>query len=260
VNHEEAHRNREQAKTRVDCAAASGFLSESPARQCAARACGHLDNHQSRVFRSISGNWTRHLGFQTGAGTEYTGFIQNIQTIADDGRTLYTISYQNRFPRVPQLQRILDKNSRGADSECVTPPNQPLSPTAAPPGQTSPSPVARQPGNSLALDAIFKPQSVAVIGATDREGSVGCTALVNLTTAGFRCKVYAVNPKRSEVMGVASFPSIGAVPQQIDLAVIVTPAATVPGVIGECIAAGVKGAVIISAGFREHGAEGRALE
>lgn len=78
--------------------------------------------------------------------------------------------------------------------------------------------------------------------------------------SSFRGKIYPVNPHRSQILGLPAYPSIGEIPEKIDLAVIVTPAATVPGIVGECIAADTKGAVVISAGFREHGAEGQALE
>lgn len=111
-----------------------------------------------------------------------------------------------------------------------------------------------------ALDRLFSPKSVAVIGATDREGSVGCTLLENLRTAAFHGKVYAVNPKRTEVLGLPAYAKISDVPEKIDLAMVVTPAPTVPGLIGECVDAGVHSAVVISAGFKERGAEGAALE
>ena len=110
------------------------------------------------------------------------------------------------------------------------------------------------------LDAIFQPRSVAVIGATDREGSVGRATLANLINSSFQGKIYPVNPHLPAVLGRRTYSRIGEIPETVDLAVIVTPAATVPGIVGECIAAGVQGAVVISAGFREHGAEGQALE
>ena len=112
----------------------------------------------------------------------------------------------------------------------------------------------------LSLDAIFRPRSVAVIGATERPGSVGRTTLVNLTASSFAGAIYPVNPEHPEILGKRAYRSIAEVPGPVDLAVIVTPAATVPGVIGECIDAGVRSAVVISAGFRERGAEGKALE
>src|ERR1700687_1531870 len=111
-----------------------------------------------------------------------------------------------------------------------------------------------------ALDSFFSPKNVAVIGATEKSGSVGRTVLLNLSQGAFADKVYAVNPRHQEVCGVCAFPSIGDVPAAVDLAIVVTPAATVPGVIGECVDAGVRAAVVISAGFRERGAEGAELE
>ena len=110
------------------------------------------------------------------------------------------------------------------------------------------------------LDVFLRPPSVAGIGATDRVGSVGRTLLENLTSASFAGQIYPVNSKRSEVLGLQAYASIKALPARPDLAVIVTPAPTVPNLIAECAAAGVPGAVVISAGFREAGEEGRALE
>ncbi len=110
------------------------------------------------------------------------------------------------------------------------------------------------------LDAIFAPRSVAVIGATEKEDSVGRTLLWNLISNPFGGTVFPVNPKRNNVMGIRAYPSIGDVPEQVDLAVIVTPAPTVPGIIEECVQVGVKGSIIISAGFKEIGEEGRKLE
>lgn len=114
--------------------------------------------------------------------------------------------------------------------------------------------------NRSPLDAIFAPRSVAVVGATERLGSVGRTVLWNLISSPFGGTVFPVNPQRHSVLGIKAYPSIAAIPESIDLAVIATPAATVPDVIRECVDAGVKGAVIISAGFKEIGAEGVALE
>jgi len=110
------------------------------------------------------------------------------------------------------------------------------------------------------LDVFFQPRNVALIGATETAGSVGRSVLWNLIRSPFGGTVFPVNPKRLGVLGVKAYPRVGDVPDTVDLAVIATPASTVPGVIGECVAAGVKGAVIISAGFRETGAAGAALE
>lgn len=110
------------------------------------------------------------------------------------------------------------------------------------------------------LDRIFSPRSIALVGATDRRGSVGRTLLENLTNGGFAGAIYPVNPSRANVLGIEAYPSIHAVPEAVDMALIVTPAATTPDVIADCAAANVGGAVIISAGFRETGAAGAALE
>lgn len=110
------------------------------------------------------------------------------------------------------------------------------------------------------LDAIFAPKTVAVIGATEKAGSVGRTILRNLIDNPFGGTVFPVNPKRHSVLGIKAYPNIAQVPDRVDLAVVVTPAPTVPGIISECAEAGVKGAIIISAGFKEVGPEGVALE
>ena len=108
------------------------------------------------------------------------------------------------------------------------------------------------------LKAMLNPKVVALIGATESPDSVGRTLMENLVS--FDGVVYPIDPKRSSLLGVAAFPSIKAAPTAVDLALIVTPAVTVPGVVKECAEAGVKGAVILSAGFAECGAEGRKLE
>ncbi len=110
------------------------------------------------------------------------------------------------------------------------------------------------------LDVFFKPESVAVIGATENPGSVGRTLLWNLISTPFGGTVYPVNPKRASVLGIKAYPSIADVPEVVDLVVVITPAKTVPGVIRECVQAGVKGAIVISAGFKELGPQGAALE
>jgi acetyltransferase len=110
------------------------------------------------------------------------------------------------------------------------------------------------------LDPIFSPKVVAVIGATENKGSVGRTVFQNLGRGGFGGTVYPVNPKRSSVLCVKAYPSIAAVPEKVDLAVLTTPAATAPGLIRECAEAGVPAAVIISAGFKETGPAGVELE
>ena len=110
------------------------------------------------------------------------------------------------------------------------------------------------------LDPIFSPRSVAVIGATEREDSVGRTILWNLITNTFGGTIYPVNLKRKNVLGIKAYPTVFDVPDEIDLAVIVTPAPTVPVVIHQCVQKGVLGAIVISAGFKEIGEKGAALE
>ena len=106
----------------------------------------------------------------------------------------------------------------------------------------------------------MRPRSVAVIGATEKAGAAGRTVLWNLISSPFGGVVYPVNPKRQNILGIKAYPSLEHIPDQVDLAVIVTPAATVPGVIRECAEHGVKGAIVISAGFKEAGPSGVALE
>ena len=110
------------------------------------------------------------------------------------------------------------------------------------------------------LQPIFSPKTVAVIGATEKTGSVGRTVIWNLISSPFGGTVYPVNPKRDNILGIKAYTSIHDLPDPVDLAVIVTPAPTVPGIIAECVKAGVKGAIVISAGFKEVGAEGARLE
>lgn len=111
-----------------------------------------------------------------------------------------------------------------------------------------------------ALNAIFSPRNVAVIGATETPNSVGRTLMWNLISNPFGGAVFPVNIKRASVLGVKAYPDIAAVPEQVDLAIIVTPARTVPGIIAECVNEGVRGAIIISAGFKETGPLGAELE
>lgn len=119
---------------------------------------------------------------------------------------------------------------------------------------------ARQPHDRNQLDSFFKPRSVAVIGATEKIGHVGRAIFWNLISSTFGGTVYPVNPKRSAVLGIRAYSSVFAIPERVDLAVVVTPAESVPEVVGECANAGVAAAVIISAGFRETGSRGLELE
>jgi acetyltransferase len=110
------------------------------------------------------------------------------------------------------------------------------------------------------LDKIFRPNNVAVIGATEKEGSVGRTIMKNLITNPFGGTIFPVNPKRPNVLGIQAYKSILDIPFPIDLAIIVTPAFTVPAVIDQCVEKGVGGVIVISAGFKEVGEQGVELE
>ena len=128
----------------------------------------------------------------------------------------------------------------------------------------APSPVGKiytaSPPARGALEPLFRPRSVAVIGATDRLGTVGRTVISNLLESKFPIKVHAVNPGHDEVLKIKTHKRIGDIQGGVDLAIVVTPAQVVPQIIGECVDAGVKSAAVISAGFREQGHNGALLE
>ena len=110
------------------------------------------------------------------------------------------------------------------------------------------------------LKALFMPKTVAVIGATDRPGSVGRTLMWNLISHPFGGTIFPVNAKRKSVLGIKAYPSIKAISETVELAIIATPAPTVPSIIRECVDAGVDGTIVVSAGFKEIGEPGLALE
>jgi len=110
------------------------------------------------------------------------------------------------------------------------------------------------------LSPLFSPQSVAVIGASNRSRSVGGLVFANLLAGGYQGRLYAVNPKREQIQGHPAVASIEDVAARVDLAVIATPAATVPDIIEACGKHGVRAAVILSAGFSETGPRGATLQ
>jgi acetyltransferase len=112
-------------------------------------------------------------------------------------------------------------------------------------------PTQRTPVSIRNLDALFRPGSVAVIGASDREGSLGLLVMRNLLQGGFAGPVWPVNPRREFVAGVRAYSAVAALPGVADLAVVCTPAATVPGLIAELGRAGTRAAVVLSAGLGE---------
>lgn len=110
------------------------------------------------------------------------------------------------------------------------------------------------------LDSIFSPGSIAVIGASTEPKALGRQILENLLLYHFRGRLFPVNPKAKELLGLRCFPSILDIPDPIDLAVVVVPRTAAPAVLEECASKGVRGVVVITAGFREVGGEGEALE
>jgi acetyltransferase len=110
------------------------------------------------------------------------------------------------------------------------------------------------------LDAIFKPRSIAVVGTSRKDGTIGRQILHNLVAYGFNGPVYPVNPNAEYVNSIKCYPSVSSIPDHVDLVVIVVPKESVLAVIDECREKGVKGVVVISAGFKEIGEKGIKLE
>ena len=110
------------------------------------------------------------------------------------------------------------------------------------------------------LDPIFVPKSVAVIGASERLGSVGRSVLWNLLSSPFGGTVFPVNAKRPNVLGIKAYPSLKDLPDKVELVVVATPADTVPEIIAESVELGIPAAIVISAGFKEFGEHGKELE
>jgi acetyltransferase len=110
------------------------------------------------------------------------------------------------------------------------------------------------------LDSIFRPKRIALIGVSNDPKSVGGITLTNLVGAGYQGVVYPINPKREAVMGIPCYPDVKSLPKTPDLAVIMTAANVVPGIIKECGEAGINGIIIMSAGFKETGENGKTLE
>ena len=110
------------------------------------------------------------------------------------------------------------------------------------------------------LTSLFTPEKIALFGASDRENSVGGVVFKNLLNSGFEGQVFPINPKHETVQGEKAYPTLDTVGESIDLAVVATPAATIPAIVEACGEHGIKMMLILSAGFREIGEEGRRLE
>ncbi len=109
------------------------------------------------------------------------------------------------------------------------------------------------------LRGALAPRSVALVGASEREGALGRFVLQNLVNGGFKGEIYPVNPKYQQLLGLTCYPKLAELPQPPDLVVVVTPARTVPDLIDEAAAAGARAALVLSAGFAEVGAAGKQL-
>lgn len=110
------------------------------------------------------------------------------------------------------------------------------------------------------MKTLFEPDSIAVVGAARDEGKVGHAVMRNLVGSGFKGKVFPVNPKATEILGLKCYPTLASIPENVDMAIIVIPAAYVPKIIEEAGQKGVRSAIIITSGFKEAGKEGAALE
>mgnify|MGYP001819794526 CR=1 FL=1 len=114
--------------------------------------------------------------------------------------------------------------------------------------------------NTHYLTSLFTPNKIALFGASDRENSVGGVVFKNLLTAGFEGQIFAINPKHDTVQGEKAYASLAEIGEPVDLAVVATPASTIPAIVEACGEHGIKMMLILSAGFREIGEEGKKLE
>ncbi|NOR09933.1 MAG: GNAT family N-acetyltransferase, partial [Desulfovibrionaceae bacterium] len=110
------------------------------------------------------------------------------------------------------------------------------------------------------LDKIFRPESIAVIGASEKDGSIGSAHMRNLIQGGYQGKIFPVHPHYTRIHGLEVYPSLTKIEHNIDLAIIAIPIASVPQVIKECVEVGVGGTIIVSAGGRETGVQGLEIE
>ena len=110
------------------------------------------------------------------------------------------------------------------------------------------------------LNRFFTPKSVAIVGASEREESVGYRLLLNMLEAGFSGGLYPVNNKREQLLGLKAYPDLTSIPEELDLVVIATPAPSVPSIMRQCGEKSVTSVIIITAGFGELGVEGKRLE
>ncbi len=112
----------------------------------------------------------------------------------------------------------------------------------------------------MSLESFFNPKSVAIVGASSQKGKVGYEILKNMIDAGYEGKIFPINPKSETIEGLRCYADLAAVGQTPDLVIIIVPAKIVPAIMQQCVQVGVKSVVIITAGFKEVGKEGRELE
>ncbi len=110
------------------------------------------------------------------------------------------------------------------------------------------------------LHTLFEPGSIAIVGASETPNSIGVTLVRNMLDSGFKGKLFFVNPKHESVFGQKTYPTVDTIPQRLDIAVICTPAASVPDIVDACGRAGCRNAIIIAGGFAEAGPRGSSLE
>ncbi|MCF8011198.1 MAG: acetate--CoA ligase family protein [Clostridiales bacterium] len=110
------------------------------------------------------------------------------------------------------------------------------------------------------LESMFKPSAVAVVGASKKPGKIGYSIIRNLLDSGYQGKIYPINPKDKEIEGLTGYPSVSEVPDQVDLAIVSVPARAACDAAEDCGKAGVKNLVVVTAGFKEIGDEGKELE
>jgi acetyl coenzyme A synthetase (ADP forming)-like protein len=166
-----------------------------------------------------------------------------------------------RSRRVTARARKAAPQNRGPASKSTPVASRSAAKSKAPArGRRKAAAATESPVASHSLDALFRPRSVAVVGASRRVGSIGRQVVMNLVAGGFTGPVYPVNRSADVVMSMPSYDSVGAIPGPVDLAVICVPAAEVPAVVLDCGKKGVGGLVVITAGFREVGPEGAARE
>jgi acetyl coenzyme A synthetase (ADP forming)-like protein len=112
----------------------------------------------------------------------------------------------------------------------------------------------------MSLESFFNPQSIAIVGASRQKGKVGYEILANMIEAGYEGQIYPVNPKADKIEGLKCYPDLQSIGKRPDLVVIIIPAKLVPAMMQQCAKVGVKSVIIITAGFKEVGQEGRELE